>query len=193
MNTLNRDNLYSHMKPGCVYRREDLVSFSSNLDRDFHLLVETKKLKKPARGLYYKPQYSRFGLLPPTDAAVVQSFLNKPFLMFSWNDYNKLGLGLTQLYNKVLVYNSERHEDKQLGNRVFSFKRPNNGFPSKITKEFLLVDLLNSAKYLTQDVSQLQFKLEKNLHRFDKDLLRKLSTKYGKVATRKYLQTLLGK
>ena len=193
MNTLNRDNLYSHMKTGFVYRREDLLSFSSNLDRDLHTLVEAKKLKKPATGLYYKPKHSRFGLLPPTDEALVKGFLNKPFLMFSWNDYNKLGLGLTQLYNKVVVYNSERHEDKKLGNRVYSFKRPNNGFPTKLTKEFLLVDLLNNVKYLTEDVSQLQLKVEKNLNQFDKELLMKLSAKYGKVATRKYVQALLGK
>lgn len=192
MNTLNRDNLYSHMKTGFVYRREDLLSFSSNLDRDLNTLVETSKLKKPATGLYYKPKRSRFGLLPPTDDALVKGFLNKPFLMFSWNDYNKLGLGLTQLYNKVVVYNHERHEDKKLGNRVFSFKRPNNGFPTKLTKEFLLVDLLNNAKYLTEDVSQLQLKVAKNLEQFDKNQLMKLATKHGKVATRKYLQTLLG-
>ncbi|HAT9529900.1 TPA: hypothetical protein JBD01_04435 [Legionella pneumophila subsp. pneumophila] len=192
MNTLNRDNLYSHMKAGSVYRREDLMSFSSNLDRDLNTLVEANKLKKPATGLYYKPKKSRFGLLPPTDEALVKGFLHKPFLMYSWNDYNKLGLGLTQLYNKVVVYNSERHEDKKLGNRAFSFKRPNNGFPIKLTKEFLLVDLLNNAKYLTEDVSQLQLKVEKNLSQFDKDLLVKLSAKYGKVATRKYLHAFLG-
>lgn len=192
MNTLNRDNLYSHMKAGFVYRREDLLSFSTNLDRDLNTLVEGNKLKKPATGLYYKPKQSRFGLLPPTDEALVKGFLKKPFLMYSWNDYNKLGLGLTQLYNQVVVYNSERHEDKKLGNRFFSFKRPNNGFPTKLTKEFLLVDLLNNAKYLTEDVSQLHSKIAKNLEQFDRVLLMKLSAKYGKVATRKYLHTLLG-
>ncbi|WP_244946918.1 hypothetical protein [Legionella israelensis] len=168
------------------------MSFSSNLDRDLNTLVEANKLKKPATGLYYKPKKSRFGLLPPTDEALVKGFLHKPFLMYSWNDYNKLGLGLTQLYNKIVVYNSERHEDKKLGNRVFSFKRTNNGFPTKLTKEFLLVDLLNNAKYLTEDVSELQLKVAKNLDQFDKAQLMKLSTKYGRVATRKYLKTLLG-
>jgi hypothetical protein len=192
MSTLKRDNLYSQMKAGFVYRREDLLSFSSNLDRDLNTLVEANKLKKPATGLYYKPKHSRFGLLPPTDEALVKGFLDKPFLMYSWNDYNKLGLGLTQLYNQVVVYNSERHEDKRLGNRVFSFKRPSNGFPTKLTKEFLLLDLLNNAKYLTEDVSQLQLKVAKNLDQFDKVQLMKLSVKYGKVATRKYLHILLG-
>ncbi|MCF6764381.1 DUF6088 family protein [Thiotrichales bacterium 19S3-7] len=192
MNTLQRNKLYSHMQAGSVYRREDLLSYSSDLDRDLKTLVKEKKLKKPATGLYYKPRKSRFGLLPPTDDALVKSFLHKPFLMYSWNDYNKLGLGLTQLYNKVVVYNSERYDDIKLGSRVFSFKRPNNGFPTKMTKEFLLVDLLNNMKYLTEDLSQLKERVARNLNQFDKGKLKLLSKKYGKVATRKYLQSLLG-
>ena len=191
MNTLKRDTLYSQMKPGSVYRRAALLSASSSLDRDLHTLVEKKKLKKLATGLYYRPKTSRFGALPPADDVLVKGVLNKPFLMYSWNDYNKLGLGLTQLYNNVVVYNSERHENKKLGRRIFSFKRPNNGFPSKLTKEFLLVDLLNNSKYLTEDVSQLKLKIKKNIDQFDKNQLMKLSKKFGKVGTKKYLQTLL--
>ena len=191
MDTLNRDNLYFNMKPGFVYRREDLLPFSSNLDRDLNTLIEANKLKKPASGLYYKPKHSRFGLLPPTDKALVKGFLNKSFLIYSWNDYNILGLGLTQIYNKVVVYNSERHEDKRLGNRVFSFKRPNNGFPTKLTKEFLLVDLLNNAKYLTEDVSQLQLKVEKNINQLDKALLITVVDKYGKVGTKKFVRSII--
>ena len=182
--SLKHNTLYTY--------KEDLLSFSSNLDRDLNTLVLGSKLKKPATGLYYKPKQSCFGLLPPTDKSLVKGFLHKPFLIYSWSDYNKLGLGLTQLYNKVVVYNGERHEDKKLGNRIFSFKRPNNGFSTKLTKEFLLVNLLKSAKYLTEDVSQLKLKVAKNLQQFDRSFLRKLSTKYGKVATRKYLQTLIG-
>ncbi len=89
------------------------------------------------------------------------------------------------------MYNSERHEDKRLGSRVFSFKRPSNGFPTRLTKEFLLLDLLNNAKYLTEDVSQLHLKVAKNLEQFDKVQLMKLAVKHGKVATRKYVHILL--
>ena len=103
MKSLKRDNVLSHMKSGVVYRRVGLLSYSSNLDRDLMTLVDQKKLKKPAPGLYYKPKASRFGLLPPSDEALVSAFLKKPFLMYSWNDYNTLGLGLTQLYSKRLI------------------------------------------------------------------------------------------
>ena len=193
MKTLKRDNVLSHMKSGVVYRRVGLLPYSNNLDRDLNTLVTQNKLKKPAPGLYYKPKTSRFGLLPPSDEALVKAFLKKPFLMYSWNDYNTLGLGLTQLYNQVVVYNTERHEELTLGNRKFAFKRPNNGFPAKLTREFLLVDLLNNAKYLTEDVNCLESKIKTKLGEFEHTLLLQLAEHYGKVYTRKLIAALLGK
>ena len=192
MKTLKRDNILSHMKPGIVYRRESLVRFSSNLDRDLNGLVITNRLKKPSTGLYIRPKQSRFGLLPPSDEALVKAFLKRSFLMYSWNDYNTLGFGLTQLYNEVVVYNHERHEKVKLNGRSFSFKRSNNGFPAKLTREFLLVDLLNNAKYLTEDVDGLKSRVVNKLNEFNPNLLQKLSIKYGKIATRKFITSLLG-
>ena len=193
MKALKRDNVLSHMTSGVVYRRCRLLPYSNNLDRDLTTLVAQNKLKKPAPGLYYKPKKSRFGLLPPSDEALVKAFLKKPFLMYSWNDYNALGLGLTQLYNQNIVYNTERHEEITLGNRKFGFKRPNNGFPAELTREFLLVDLLNNAKYLTEDVSNLESKIQKKLPEFDTTLLCQLAEQYGKVHTKKLMANLLGK
>ena len=109
--------------------------------------------------------------MPPSDEALVKAFLKKTFLMYSWNDYNKLGLGLTQLYNQVVIYNTERHEEVAFGNRRFAFRRPNNGFPSKLTREFLLIDLLNNAKYLTEDVTQLESKVKTKLTEFNQSFL----------------------
>ncbi len=192
MKTLKRDNVLAHMKSGVVYRRVVLLPYSNNLDRDLNTLVDQKKLKKPAPGLYYKPAPSRFGLLPPSDEALVKAFLKKPFLMYSWNDYNTLGLGLTQLYNKVVIYNTERHEEIMLGNRKFAFKRPNNGFPAELTREFLLVDLLNNATFLTEDVSHLESKIKTKLAEFDQTLLLQLAIQHGKVHTRKLIVALLG-
>ncbi len=74
------------------------------IDRDLYKLVQQGLLEKIAAGLYYKPQTSRYGDLPPNDEALVKAFLREDsFLLFSWNEYNALGLGLTQLYN-VLLY-----------------------------------------------------------------------------------------
>ena len=193
MNTLKRNVLLNHMKSGVVYRRAKLLPYSNNLDRDLMALLTQKKLRKAAPGLYYKPNQSRFGLLPAEDEALVKAFLKKPFLMYSWNDYNKLGLGLTQLYNKVVVYNSERYEDVSLDNRVFSFKRPNNGFPSELTSEFLLVDLLNNANELTEDVTTLETRVKAKLNEFNPNRLLQLARIYGKIKTKKLLSNLMRK
>lgn len=54
------------------------------------------------------------------------------------------------------------------------------------------MDLLNNAKYLTEDVSELQTMVEKNLNQFDKAQLKILSAKYGKVGTKKFVSSIIG-
>lgn len=193
MKNLKRDNILSHMRAGSVFRRARLLSYSNNLDRDLATLVAQNKLKKVYPGLYYKPKCSRFGVLPPTDVSLVKAFLKKKFLMYSWNDYNALGLGLTQLYNQVVVYNHERHGVITLANRSFDFKRSNKGFPATLSREFLLVDLLNNVKYLTEDVGDLESRIQKKIMDFDHDKLLFLADCYGKIGTKKLIATLIGK
>ena len=81
--------------------------------------------------MYYAPKQSSFGPLPPSDELVVGSFLrDKNFLVFSPSAYNGVGLGMTQLYNRTLVYNHKRRGVFQLGNRQFDF-RMKSRFPHK--------------------------------------------------------------
>ncbi|MDD3020027.1 MAG: hypothetical protein PHX61_03480 [Alphaproteobacteria bacterium] len=76
------------------------------------------------------------------------------FFIASLNAYNGLGVGATQLYNEQLVYNSKRDGRYELGGRIFYYiKRPY--FPSKVTEEFLLVDLLNNLHLLAEDTNAL--------------------------------------
>src|SRR3546814_7465559 len=62
--------LASQLKPGRVYRREDLACLSTAVDRHLRVLVARGKLKKLAQGLYYVPKQSIFGPLPPADDRV---------------------------------------------------------------------------------------------------------------------------
>ena len=62
--------------------------------------------------------------------------------MTSPNLYNLLGLGTTQLYNRRVVYNQKRHGTFDVGGSVYRFERRMN-IPRKLSKEFLLVDLVN--------------------------------------------------
>lgn len=185
-------NLMNHLELGKVYRRETLMPYTKAVDRDLKTLSTSGVLRKVAPGLYYYPKTSRFGELPPSDYDLVNTFLkDDPFLTFTWNDYNSLQLGLTQLYNKVMVYNRKRHEVVRLGNTLFDFRRPIKGFPPELSKEFLLVDLLNNLSEMADDPEEVKRHVKDRLSYFKMDKLKKMSKWYGEVSTRKFLEGLM--
>jgi hypothetical protein len=191
MSTLSHEKLASRFVPGHVYRREVLLPFSKALDRDLATLVNKGVVEKVAPGLYYKPTQSRFGLLPSQDEELVRSFLRDDFfLLLSWNQYNTLGLGLTQLYNRVVVYNRKRHGLFKLGEKEFYFRRSTRGFPDKLSKEFLLVDLLNNLSELAEDTELIKLQVKKCLKQFNIRKITKYVKLYGKVATRKFFESI---
>ncbi len=191
MNTYSYESLNQHLRPGHVYRRDMLLSYSKALDRDLNTLVEKGKLRKLAGGLYYKPAMSRLGMLPPKDDNMVSCFLrDKHFLMYSLNQYNSLGVGLTQLYNRVVVLNRKRHGVVNLGNKEFDFRRSSKGFPTKVTPEFLLVDLLNNLDELAEDTSLVKKNIRNNLVYYDKKKLLRLAKAYGKISTKKFFEEI---
>ncbi|OGT29830.1 MAG: hypothetical protein A3E87_05735 [Gammaproteobacteria bacterium RIFCSPHIGHO2_12_FULL_35_23] len=188
MYTRSFEKVAHHLKPGHVYRRENLLPYSKAIDRDLMRLAVDGLLKKVAPGLYYTPKTSRFGHLPPDDRTLVAAFLrDNDFLLLSWNDYNSLGLGLTQLYNRTVVYNYKRHGVFKLGDKEFGFRRPARGFPKKLTPAFLVVDLLNNLNELADENTEtLKTKINNKLPAY---LLKQAATcakKYGKVTTKKF-------
>ena len=190
MNTsYSYESLNQHLRPGHVYRRDMLLSYSKAVDRDLETLVKEGLLRKLAAGLYYKPAMSDLGMLPPKDDNLVSCFLrDKHFLLYSWNQFNSLGVGLTQLYNRVVVLNRKRHGVFKLGNKEFDFRRSNKGFPNKVTPEFLLVELLNHLTELAEDTSLVKQNIFNNLVRFDKGKLLRLARVYGKISTKKFFE-----
>lgn len=70
--------------------------------------------------------------------------------MFSSNTYNALGVGTTQLYNEQIVYNRKRHGKFKFGNRIFNFQ-VKTYFPKELSKEFLLIDLVNNVNRLAEE------------------------------------------
>jgi hypothetical protein len=80
----------------------------------------------------------------------IEAFLNdRRFLRASPNAYNRLGVGTTQLYDKTVVYDHKRQGIFSLGARMFEF-RMKPPFPSKLTHELLLVDLVNNLDRLAE-------------------------------------------
>ncbi len=192
MNTQN-SGFEGFLEPGKIYRREMLLPYSTAIDRTLKHQTQKGVLEKVGAGLYYYPQKSRFGLLSPNTMELVRAFLKEDhFLLLSWNHYNTLGLGLTQLYNQTVVYNRKRHEAVKLAGQSFDFRRPTKGFPLVLTKEFLLVDLMNNLSELTEDPEAVKKNVIKQLHHFDKAKLLALVQQYGKVGTKKFFSSTRG-
>lgn len=182
--------LLEQMKKGKVYRRADLEQYSTSIDRDLKEFCDNKEILKLSPGLYCRPKYSAFGLQPPEDKELVRSFLkDHRFLMTSFNHFNSLGLGFTQLYNSSVVYNYKRHGRMVLGSKVFEFKRV-SGFPKKLSKEYLVVDLLNNIKLLAEDESTITSRIKEQFLEFDSDELIKIASKYGRARTKDFIKEL---
>jgi len=182
--------LRQHIKPGHVYRRSDLEYYSSAIDRHLVILTKDGSLVKLSQGLYYSPKSSKFGPVPPDDALLVESFLkDSDFLMIKPNMYNALGLGLTQLYNTTWVYNHKRKGEFKFNGKTFEFKIKSS-FPNQLTKEFLLVDLLNNLSELAEDQYQTTTSLSKNLSRFNNDELMRIAQQYGSSSSKKLLKSI---
>lgn len=177
--------LKSHLEAGRLYRRNDLEKWSNAVDRHLQMLQEDGTLQKVAPGLYYYPKISAFGKTPPDDKELVRGFLkDERFLLTSPNDYNKLGVGTTQLYNKLVVYNHKRHGDFKLGNRNFTFQRKPH-FPEKVTTEFLLVDLVNNLDNLAEDQAAVLERVKEKAVHMNSESLKDAVMQYGSVKTKK--------
>jgi Family of unknown function (DUF6088) len=182
--------LRQHLKRGKVYRRCDLEKWSKAVDRHLSALLSDGTLEKLSQGVYYYPKQSAFGKTPPEERELVSRFLkDDKFLVTSPNDYNTLGVGTTQLYNKRIVYNHKRHGEFKLGNRTFSF-RMKPQFPKEATQEFLLVDLVNNLKDLAEDQSAVLEKVKEKTLTTDPKKLHHSVSNYGTVRAKKLFASL---
>jgi hypothetical protein len=185
------NELKHHLKRGKIYRRAELTEWSKSVDRHLEELVKDGTLQKVAPGVYYYPKISVFGNVPADENDLVSTFLKDDrFLLVSPNSYNSLGVGTTQLYNKKIVYNHKRHGKFRLGNRDFEFQVKHH-FPSKVTEEFLLVDLANNLDHLAEDNNNVQDKLLAKASKMPPKRLRQAVTKFGSIKTKKLFKPLI--
>ncbi|WP_291117707.1 hypothetical protein [Flavobacterium sp. UBA6135] len=183
--------LKKHLRRGKVYRRADLSKWSKSVDRHLDELVSEGTLQKLSQGLYFYPEVTAFGEAPPEEEVLVRSFLkDSRFLLTSFNAYNSLGVGTTQLYNQKIIYNHKRHGDFDLGGKTFSFRvKPH--FPTKVTKEFLLVDLLNNLEQLAEDPKDVVSNVRFRAKTMDQKKLKKVLLDYGSSKAKRILEPIL--
>jgi hypothetical protein len=185
------DLLRQHIQQGKVYRRSDMEYYSTAIDRHLAQLTKEGTLIKINQGLYYAPKQSKFGAVPPDDRLVIERFLkDEDFLLVSPNSFNSLGLGLTQLYNTTWVYSHKRKGEFELNGKTFEFKLKSS-FPINISREYLLVELINNLENLAEDQSQVIEKLPNNIRSFNADALMKATQQYGTGKTKRTLKSIV--
>jgi hypothetical protein len=88
------------------------------------------------------------------------------------------------------VYNHKRHGDFQLGGRKFAF-RVKPSFPKSLTKEFLLVDLVNNVDQLAESKQEVLARVTEKAASCDFRRLERASRNYGNVQTKKFFANAL--
>ena len=186
------ERLRKHLKPGVVYRRRDLTALSTNLDRHLKELVNEGSLRKLQHSLYLRSESSSFGEAPAGENELLKTFLrSNKFLAYSPNTFNSLGLGTTQLYNVRTVLNQKRHGSFLINGRSYFFHRRLK-VPAKLTKEVLVVELLNNLKKLAEDPDELLDSLKSQLSSFDQQSLLTAAKHYGTYSTQKKVNEFAG-
>ena len=175
------------LKPGKVYRRSELAQVSKTTDKHLASLLSEGTLQKLSRGIYYYPKKTVFGNTQPEGMDLVRAFLNNDrFLLTSFNAYNSLGVGTTQLYNERIVYNYKRHGVFTLGNRKFKFQIKRN-FPEKLSLEFLLIDLINNVDKLAEDKNKILKNALTKAGRMDLIKIKEFALCYGNIKTKRLI------
>lgn len=182
--------MLSSMKAGKIYRQSELQEKWSNASHDLAALVKSGEIEKVSAGLYYKPKKTKYGLVAPRDEEIVRSFLqDDDFLLVDVNSYTSLVGGLTQLSMGYKVLNKRRHGLFNLAGFHFDF-RVRRAYPKKVTKEFLLVDLLDNIKE-AEDGTPIQEKLLPRLKEYDSNELLRTANLFGNRSTEKLLEKVL--
>jgi len=186
------EELRRRLRPGNVYRRQDLARWTNAVDRHLKQLADEGTFTKLAGGLYGYPKQTVFGKAPAEDDKLVEAFLkDKRFLLASPNTYNSLGVGTTQVYDKTVVYNHKRHGRFSLGGRALDFRvKPN--FPKSLSKEFLLVDLVNNLDQLAESKNEVLARVKERAADLDVLRLKRAARDYGNVRTQKFFSRALG-
>ena len=180
-------------RAGRVFRRKDISSQSPSVDCELSRRLQSGQVCKAARGLYYVPKQTPFGPVPPEPNRLLAKFLDaKQFLVFNPSAYNTLGLGTTQLYNRTTVYNHKRHGTLTLAGFEFDFRQKRQ-FPraAQVTREFLLVDMLNNIGMLAEDAATVLQRAQAKLTTFDAVQLQAAARQYGTERTREQVTALL--
>jgi hypothetical protein len=111
-------------------------------------MVVSGKIAKLSKGKYYKPEYSSFGNLQPSQAQIVKDLLEEngkvTGYLTGYSIYNQLGL-TAQISNTIQIGKNEIRPSFKRGRYTISFIKQKN----TITRENIpLLQLLDAIRYI---------------------------------------------
>lgn len=172
------------LAPGRVYRTADFRRWGKNPTRLARRLEREGEVERLGHGLYYVPETSRFGPVPPAEDELLSTFLkSRDYVVSGSRAWNPLGLGATGVERHPLVYNKKRSGVLDVGGRTFEFRRVR--YPDPPTPEYFVVDLFENRDRAGVDRSTLRQRLEGALEagRFSADRLGEMAERYGSKDT----------
>jgi hypothetical protein len=179
-------------EPGRVYRTREFGQWSANPPRLAQRLVRAGQLVRLSHGLFVAPRQSRFGVVPPTDEALMRALLDGgPFVFTGPERWNALGLGPTAVFARPLVYNTKRSGLFDFGGRKFVLRRV--AFPEAPSPEWFVVDLFENADQAAASLDDLTSELGTALRagRFDRESLVDMARRFGSRRTQQLVQRAL--
>ncbi len=187
----NAEKIKNFMEIGRVYRRQDLAGVSTAVDRDLKTLVDSGEVRKLGCGLYGRSKKNTLGAESSDHQQLVRAFLKTDdFLLTSYDYFTQLGVGLARRYDQKIVYNHKRSGDFTLGGQRFQF-RVIRAYPKTLSKEYLLLDLLNHIKVFRGEGGRVLKNLKSHLGEFDLKKLASCLERYGNRQAIKILRGML--
>lgn len=181
-------NKIDRLPKGYIFTYEDFdadVKKKEAIVKALNRMVESGKISKLAKGKYFKPEKTPFGILQPSQEQIVKDLLDEDGktvgYLTGYSVYNKLGL-TTQVSNVIQIGKNETRPKFKRERYTISFIKQKN----TITKKKIpLLQILDSIKYIKKipdtntKTSCLRFlKIFKELNLDDKKELIRLSLKY---------------
>ena len=117
----------ANQKPGFVFTHVDFFSLGNEatIERILSRLFEAGEIRRIRRGLYYKPEISRWGEVPPANSAIVNALsrmMRTKFLPDGANALYQLGL-TTQIPMKQVYLTEKQIGDIVIGKSTIEFRK----------------------------------------------------------------------
>ena len=182
-------NKINRFKSGYVFTYDDFnvpVNNIGALKMALNRLVNSGKIIRLSKGLFYKPEITEFGVLRPLEYQVVKDLLEDNGKIIGYltgvSAFNKLGL-TTQVSNTIQIGTNIDRKPKKRGKYNIRFIRQKNTIIKDIIYFLQILDSIRFIKKIPDsDVSSSYIRIRiliKNLSENEKVMIAKLALKYN--------------